>query len=95
MNPISLVVSSVFLFFSARHSYLWWFKAANYVQWNRWKRNEFRSEFWFMPQTITYNFYDDHPSIEVLLNRLAGLFFMIIGIVGIIVSIRGPFGPGN
>jgi hypothetical protein len=48
-----------------------------------------------MPQTITYNFYDDHPSIEVLLNRLAGLFFIIICILGIIVGIRGPFGPGN
>ena len=48
-----------------------------------------------MPQNLTFNFYDEHPAIEVLLNRLVGLFFIVIGILGVIVSIRGPFGPGD
>ena len=95
MNPILLILSSVFLAYSVRFSYLWWFKSKNYVKWTQKKRNEFRRKFWFMPQNITFSFYDDHPSIELLLNRLAGMFFVILGVLATIVSIRGPFGPGD
>jgi len=48
-----------------------------------------------MPQNITFDFYDTHPTVEVLLNRIAGVFFVLFGIAGIIVSIHGPFGPGD
>lgn len=95
MNPFLFVASVVFLAYNIRFSYLWWFSAKDYLQWTRKKRNEFRKKFWFMPQNLTFNFYDEHPSIEVLLNRLVGLFFITIGILGVIASIRGPFGPGD
>jgi hypothetical protein len=95
MNPILFLVSSAFLVYSVRFSFLWFFKATSYVQWNRKKRNEFRRKFWFMPHNITYNFYDGHPAIEVLVSRLVGVFFVVLGILGLIVSIHGPFGPGD
>lgn len=91
MNLGFLITSVLFLIFTTRYTYFWWFQANEYVKFNKKKRKEYRKKLFFMPQILMFKYYDQNPEFEIWINRLVGIIFVLAGILGIIVGIRGPF----
>ena len=91
MNLTFLIASVLVFVYSLRFSYFWWFQSKDYVRMNRRKRREYQKKLFFMPQFLLFNYYDQNPQFEILINRVAGLVFIAATILGIVVAIHGPF----
>jgi hypothetical protein len=91
MNVGFLIVSIIFLAYSLRFSFFWWFQSKEYIKMNRKKRKEYRKTLFFMPQILVFDYYDGNPEFEKWINRMVGLIFVMAGVFGFIISIRGPF----
>jgi len=91
MDLAFLIASILFLAYSIIFSFFWWFQSKEYVVMNRKKRREYRKKLFFMPQILLFDFYDQDPQFEILINRIVGLIFVSAGILGIVLAIHGPF----
>jgi hypothetical protein len=85
-----LIASVLFLLYSLRFSYFWWFQANEYVKMYRRKRQEYRKKLFFMPQVMLFDFYDQNPGFEIGMNRGVSIMFLFASVLGIIVAIHGP-----
>ena len=94
MNFPFLVVSCAFLIYSINFAYKCWINSSNFVLLNQKQRRKYRRQLWFMPQVMTFDFYNNHPLFEIWINRIVSIVFLTVAILGIVVSIRGPF-QGN
>jgi hypothetical protein len=92
MNFLYFLVSISILIYSVYYAYQSWINSKNFVLLNKKQRRKYRRQFWFMPQVIQVDFYDDHPLFEIWMNRIVALVFILASILGIVVSIHGPFG---
>jgi threonine/homoserine/homoserine lactone efflux protein len=58
---------------------------------NRRMRKEYQKTLFFMPQTMMFDVYNQHPKFEKWINRIVGLIFLLAAILGIVVGFHGPF----
>ena len=88
---VFLVADIAFLAYSLSFSYFWWLKSKEYIAMNVKKRRQYRRTLFFMPQVLLFDFYDQNPAFEKWACRIVGLIFILASLVGIVVSINGPF----
>jgi hypothetical protein len=91
MNFPFFVASIALLVYSIHLAYQAWIGSKKFVLLNQKQRRKYRRQFRLMPQIMTFDFYDDHPVFEVWINRIVSVIFIAAAILGIVVSIRGPF----
>lgn len=91
MDLFFLITNIIFSAFCLRYSFFWWFRGNEYAKMNRKKRIEYRKKLFFMPQTLMFDYYDRDPLFEIWINRILSLIFLAAGILGIFISVRGPF----
>jgi hypothetical protein len=91
MNIGFFFVSVLFLLYSIRHSFFWWFQSEEYLTLSKKQRRQYRKTLFFMPQVLMFDFYDNHSKLEKWLNRIIGLIFLVAALLGMYVGINGPF----
>lgn len=89
MDYTGLAVNTILLLYSIWFSFFWWFRANRYLKMNKKKQKEYRKKFFFTPQVLRFDYYDQNPQFEMWLNRTIGLLFILLSILAIILSLHG------
>ena len=76
----------------AGSGYFVWFMPKHYLNYIHRRKKRFKSQFSFLPNWfIDYTFLGNRPGVILWWSRIAIIVSLILCLLGIVVSIRGPF----